>query len=204
MFRIALIYLHSGDMPHIVGNFLIRAIILLQTSLQSKVFTWSYGPIKLHKSQFWVFPDSQLGSPRTKWHLGASPMARHKKYYKGGRWWLPPSSGHGEFCEFVFARGSSMHQKCSNYALINLLFDLCRSMWIIDLFVIHLNPHPRTPALPSTPEMLRAKERTQLCIFPLFSPWTRSWVYQGTWGCVISCGKQLPWSDHHAIRKYPI
>jgi hypothetical protein len=24
-----------------------------------------------------------LGSPRTKWHLGAGPMARHKVYYKG-------------------------------------------------------------------------------------------------------------------------
>jgi len=25
----------------------------------------------------------QLGSPRTKWHLGASPVAMHKEYYKG-------------------------------------------------------------------------------------------------------------------------
>jgi hypothetical protein len=25
----------------------------------------------------------QLGSPETKWHLGASPMAMHKEYYKG-------------------------------------------------------------------------------------------------------------------------
>jgi hypothetical protein len=24
-----------------------------------------------------------FGSPKTKWHLGASPMARHKVYYKG-------------------------------------------------------------------------------------------------------------------------
>jgi hypothetical protein len=39
-----------------------------------------------------------------------------------------PSLGHGEACEFVFARGLSMHQKCSNYALINLLFGLCRFM----------------------------------------------------------------------------
>jgi hypothetical protein len=25
----------------------------------------------------------QLGSPRTKWHLNASPVAMHKEYYKG-------------------------------------------------------------------------------------------------------------------------
>jgi len=34
----------------------------------------------------------------------------------------------GESCESVFAHGLSMHQKCSNYALTNLLFDLCRSI----------------------------------------------------------------------------
>jgi hypothetical protein len=51
-----------------------------------------------------------LGNPETKWHLGVGLVARHKVYHKGGRWWLPPSSSHGESCEFVFACGSSMHQ----------------------------------------------------------------------------------------------
>jgi len=45
-----------------------------------------------------------------------------------GRWWHPPSLGHGEYCEFVFVNGLFVHQRCSNYALTNLLFDLCRSM----------------------------------------------------------------------------
>ncbi len=49
------------------------------------------------------------------------------EYTVRGRWGLPPSSGRGEFHEFVFARGSFVHQKCSNYALTNLLFNLCRS-----------------------------------------------------------------------------
>jgi hypothetical protein len=31
----------------------------------------------------------------------------------GGRWWLPPSSGRGESCESISARGSSQHQGCS-------------------------------------------------------------------------------------------
>jgi len=29
------------------------------------------------------------------------------KYTMRGRWWLPPSLGCGEFCDFEFARGSS-------------------------------------------------------------------------------------------------
>ncbi len=76
-----------------------------------------------------------------------------------GRWWLPLSLGHGESCEFVFARGSFVHQKCSNYTLTNLLFSLCKSMWIIDLLVTRLSPHPRTPTCPFAPKVLRAKER---------------------------------------------
>jgi len=44
---------------------------------------------------------------------------------------VSPSPNHGESCEFVFVRGSSVHQKCSNYALTNLLFGLCKSMWVI-------------------------------------------------------------------------
>jgi hypothetical protein len=79
---------------------------------------------------------------------------------QGGRWWLPPSPGHGESCESVFARSSSMQQKCSNYALTNLLFGLCRSVRVIDLLVILPSPYPRAPARPSTVEVLRAKEHT--------------------------------------------
>ncbi len=46
-----------------------------------------------------------LGSPRTKCHLDVGFVERHKIYYKGGRWWLPPSPGRGEFCESEFAHG---------------------------------------------------------------------------------------------------
>jgi hypothetical protein len=47
-----------------------------------------------------------FGSLGTKCHLDGGLMERHIVYYKGGRWWLPPSPGHGESCEFEFARGS--------------------------------------------------------------------------------------------------
>jgi hypothetical protein len=34
-------------------------------------------------SNFKKIRDSQVGSPKTKWHLSATLMARHKEYYKG-------------------------------------------------------------------------------------------------------------------------
>jgi hypothetical protein len=51
-----------------------------------------------------------LGNPRSKWHLGANIVARHKVYYKGKGGDFPPRLSHGESCKFVFARSSSMHQ----------------------------------------------------------------------------------------------
>ncbi len=41
-----------------------------------------------------------FGSLGTKCHLDVGFLERHKVYYKGGRWWLPPSPGRGESCEF--------------------------------------------------------------------------------------------------------
>ncbi len=90
-------------------------------------------------------------------------------YYKGGKWWLPPSSNRGESCEFVFARDSSMHQMCSNYALTNLLFGLCRFVWIIDLLVICFNLHPGALTHSSTPlNATKLGSIPQLLIIMLF------------------------------------
>ncbi len=50
-----------------------------------------------------------------------------------------------------------MHQKCSNYALTNLLFGLCRFMWEIDLLVNLPSPYPGAPAHPSTLEVLQVR-----------------------------------------------
>jgi hypothetical protein len=46
------------------------------------------------------------------WHLGATPMTNQKRIIWRGRWWLPPSLGHGESCKSVYAHGSFVHQKC--------------------------------------------------------------------------------------------
>ncbi len=111
-----------------------KATTLLQTSLQSKVYNKVMSLQSCKSPNFWNFGTLNWES-WDKWHLDAGLMARHWKYYKGGRWWRPQSSGHGEFCEFVFAHGSCMHQKCSSYALTNLLFGLWRFVWVIDLLV---------------------------------------------------------------------
>ncbi len=96
-----------------------------------------------------------------------------------------PSPGHGESCKSMFGRGSIVHQKCSNNALTNLLFGLCRSMWIIHLLVSLPNPHPGALACPSTPKVFRTKERSPTP-YPsnAFAFWTCSWVHQRVWGCI--------------------
>jgi len=78
-----------------------------------------------------------------------------------------------------------MHQKCSNYALTNLLFGLCKFVWIVDLLVTLLNLHFGTPTWPSTPKPWQAKEHAPT-LYPsvIFTFWTHGWVHKGVWGCV--------------------
>jgi hypothetical protein len=90
---------------------------------------------------FGNFETPNLGVPRQNdiwvqapW-LGIENIIRGKVVVspKFRSWWV---------CEFVFAHGSSVHRKCSNYALTNLLFGLCRFVWVIDLFLTCPNSHP--------------------------------------------------------------
>jgi len=69
----------------------------------------------------------------------------------------------------MFTRGSFMHQKCSNYALTNLFFGLCKSMWIIEFLVTLPSPHPEAPARPSTPKCCKPGSVPELLILLLFS-----------------------------------
>jgi hypothetical protein len=84
------------------------------------------------------------------WVQGSWPSIKN---IIGGRWWLPPSPSRGESCEFVFTRGLSVHQLCTNQFVVWFV-------WIIDLLVIRPSSHPGTPAHLSTPEVLWTKERT--------------------------------------------
>jgi hypothetical protein len=123
----AKISLCAGDMQHIVEKLLTMATTLFQTSPQSKVCTQNYGRPKLQEFQFWKFWDSHLGVSRQNdiWVLAPWPGTKNTIR---GKVVDSPSPGRGEFCESVFAHGSFVHQRCSNYALINLLFGLCKSV----------------------------------------------------------------------------
>jgi hypothetical protein len=125
--EITLIYLCVGGVPHTVEKILTRAITLLQTSFQSEVYTQNYGPPKLRKSQFKVFRDSNLGISKQKEIWVLAPWLGTNNTTRG-EVVATPNLGCDESCESTFAHGLSMHQKCSNYALTNLLFSLCRSM----------------------------------------------------------------------------
>jgi len=58
-----------------------------------------------------------------KYHLDVTFMACHKKYYKKEGGGFPQVRAIMSLMNLC-ACGSSMHQKCSNYALTNLLFGL--------------------------------------------------------------------------------
>jgi len=94
---------------------------------------------KLRESQFWEFRDSHLGVSEQNdiWMLAPWPGTQNtirgkvRASFNSGPWWvLWIRVYHGDF----------VHQKCSNYALTNLLFGLCRSMWMIDLLVNLFSP----------------------------------------------------------------
>ncbi len=164
-----LISLLEGGMPYTIGKISTRVIILLQigglhTKLRGPKIA---GILILGILGFPLESPERIPGQNDIWVLVLWPST---KYTIRGRWWLPPSLGHDESCESVFARGSFMHWKGSNYALTNLWFGLCRSMWIIELLVNLLSPHSGAPTCPSTFEMLWAKERTQLLFLSLFSP----------------------------------
>ncbi len=67
-----------------------------------------------------------LESPGTKCHLGLSLMARHKVYYKGEGGGFPQVRAVVSLVSPNLPMARLSIQKCSGYALTNLLFGLCR------------------------------------------------------------------------------
>jgi uncharacterized membrane protein len=105
-----------------------------------------------------------LGNLGTKWHLGASPMARKNIYYKGEGDGFPQVRTVVSFVSLCLPVVCPCTKKCSNSALTNLLFSLCKSVWIIELLVVRFSPIMDLQHGP-LPEVLQAKERA-----PTISP----------------------------------
>jgi hypothetical protein len=96
-------------------------------------------------------------------------MASHREYYK------KEGGGFPEVWAMMslvsqYALGSYVHQKCYDYALINLLFGLCKSLCIIDPLVICINPQSEALGCPSYPlKCCKLRNVPQLLFLPLFS-----------------------------------
>jgi hypothetical protein len=87
--------------------------------------------LQSHESPNFKILGFQLRSPWTKWHLGVSPMARHKEYYKGAKWWFPPSLDYGESWESMYALvrlAPKMFQLCTNQ-LVVWFVQVCVNNW---------------------------------------------------------------------------
>jgi hypothetical protein len=133
------------------------------------------GPQSCRNPNFGNFK-TPIWSIETKWNLGVGPVARHRVYYKGEGggfpkselWWILRV----RVCPW-FVRAP----KCSNYALTNLLFGLCRFVWMIELLVNFPSPHLGALARPLPSKCCEPGSTPQLLLLSLFSPWTRIWVH---------------------------
>jgi len=142
------------------------------------------GPRKLRESKLWEFQDSHLGILRQNdiWVLVPWPSIEYTirgkvvASPKFGLWWVL----------WIYVCSWLVHApKCCNYALTNLLFGLCRSVWVNEVLV----------NLPSPISELQHAPLPQKCYEPKNAPnsfslyylhlWTHNGAHQGAWGCIM-------------------
>ncbi len=80
-----------------------------------------------------------LGSPGTKWHLGAGPVAKHRVYYKGEGGGFPQVQAMVNLVNLCLPV-VCLCTKMLHYALTNLLFGLCRFFWVTESLVNFPSP----------------------------------------------------------------
>jgi hypothetical protein len=120
---------------------------------------------------------------RDKWHLGAGPVVKHKIHYKGEGGGFPQVRAVLSLMNLVnpFCPWLIYALKCYNYALTNLLFGLCRSMWVSEVFVNLLSPIPKLQhtLLPlKCCNLTNVPNSFSFCCLHLS---THNWVHQGAW-----------------------
>jgi hypothetical protein len=101
--------MRASNVRHIVGKLLMRATTLLQISLQLEVCTPRFLPPKSWESQLWEFPSCGTWESWDKKPFECGSCGELQSILSGGKWWLHPSSGRGESCEFelLMARPST-------------------------------------------------------------------------------------------------
>jgi hypothetical protein len=139
--------------PHTIGKLLTKAINLLQSPKSPT-----------HK----VMGLQSCGNPNFE-NLGVGPMARHREYYKRKVVASPKSGLWGvlwvHVCLWLVCALKMFH-----YALTNLLFGLCRSVWIIDALVIRPSPILKLQHTPLPPKCYELGSMPQLLLLPMSSP----------------------------------
>jgi hypothetical protein len=126
--------LRANGVLHTIEKLSTRVTTLFYTSPQLEVWTQSYGTPKLRKSQFWEFHDFHLGVSRQNdiWVLVPWPSTKYNirgkvvASPKSRPWWVLWVRG----CPWLIHAPN-----CSNYTLTDLLFGLCRSVWISEFLV---------------------------------------------------------------------
>jgi len=148
------ISLHAGGVQHTIRKLSMKLKLCFKPHFNQK---------PTHK----IMSPQSRESLKTKWHLGVGPMAKHRVYYKGegggfpksGLWWILWVP----VCPWL------VHAKCYNYALTNLLFGLCMSMWISEVLVNLPSPISELQHVPLYPRNVTS-QRVCPNSFSLFSP----------------------------------
>jgi hypothetical protein len=94
---------------------------------------------KVPEVPFGAISGLPLGSPEKNSHLDVASVESCRVHYKGGRWWLPPSPGRGEFCVFVLplARPST---KGAPTLANHFVWVMCRPVWVTKACQLFLVP----------------------------------------------------------------
>jgi hypothetical protein len=138
-------------------------------------------PFKVVRVQILGISKLPLGSPGTKWHLGANPVAMHKIYYKGEGGGFPQVWAEVSLMSLNLLVVHRSTRKCSNFTLTNLLFGFVQVRVSDWLLIILPSLIPKLQRAPLPPKCCELGSMPQFLIFSLFSPQTHIWIYQGTW-----------------------
>jgi hypothetical protein len=94
-----------------------------------------------------------LRNPETKCHLGASPMAKHKIYYKGKGGGFPQVQA---VVSFVSSRPPVAHPSTKSVLAMHyqLVVWFCAGSCELLMLVIFPSPHPKTSTHPFTLKVL--------------------------------------------------
>jgi hypothetical protein len=135
-----------------------KATILFQTSLQLEVYTQNYGPPKSLEFQFWEFRDSHLGVSRQNDIWVLVPWLG-TKYTIWGKVVVSPKSGPW-WVLWVCVCSWFVHEpkmlKLRTNQLVVWFVQVHVSNWLL---ITLPSPHPEALTHPSTPKVLRTRER---------------------------------------------